>query len=181
MATNQTIAERLDRLQSILLTSGLQQKDQPLYQVISQLIGAVRDSNKAVVAAVGPPGGGPISDKTYVTTTNELASLPSSSQIIAGDHVSFDTSIFGQLRIDILLDFIIDAAILTASDESANFPNSRQLLAGSGISFDDSVPNERTVNATGSGGSEWSVLTNGDATNPELIFAGGDVIMTHIP
>lgn len=28
---------------------------------------------------------------------------------------------------------------------------------------------------------EWSVLTNGDLVAPELIFAGGDVIMTHIP
>lgn len=28
---------------------------------------------------------------------------------------------------------------------------------------------------------EWSVLTNGDATTPELIFADGDVIMTFVP
>jgi len=27
----------------------------------------------------------------------------------------------------------------------------------------------------------WSVLTNGDPTSPELIFAGGDVIMVHTP
>lgn len=33
----------------------------------------------------------------------------------------------------------------------------------------------------GSGGSEWSVLTNGDSADPELIFAGGDVIMIEIP
>jgi hypothetical protein len=29
----------------------------------------------------------------------------------------------------------------------------------------------------GGGGSQWSVLTNGDVAAPELIFAGGDVIM----
>jgi hypothetical protein len=28
---------------------------------------------------------------------------------------------------------------------------------------------------------EWSVLTNGDVTSPELIFAGGDVIMIRVP
>lgn len=28
---------------------------------------------------------------------------------------------------------------------------------------------------------QWSVLTNGDPVSPELIFADGDVIMTHIP
>ena len=27
----------------------------------------------------------------------------------------------------------------------------------------------------------WSVLTTGNVINPELIFAGGDVIMTHVP
>lgn len=30
-------------------------------------------------------------------------------------------------------------------------------------------------------GSAWSVLTNGDPVSPELIFAGGDVIMIEIP
>jgi hypothetical protein len=28
---------------------------------------------------------------------------------------------------------------------------------------------------------QWSVLTNGDEASPELIFAGGDVIMVSIP
>ena len=28
---------------------------------------------------------------------------------------------------------------------------------------------------------EWSVLTNGDPVNPELIFADGDVIMIRVP
>lgn len=42
-----------------------------------------------------------------------------------------------------------------------------------------------SLSTSGSGGissvGEWSVLTNGDATTPELIFAGGDVIMTFVP
>jgi hypothetical protein len=183
VATTEQIIKRLSKLQSTLLTSGLSQSNQALYQVINQLIQAVIDSNVGVVEITGGGGGGgPLSDRTFVTTTDELATLPNSSQIIAGDHVSFDTSVFGQLRIDILLDFIINAAFLTSDDESANFPNSRQLLAGTNITFDDTVPNERTINASGGGTFvEWSVLTNGDAASPELIFAGGDVIMTHIP
>ena len=180
MATTELIIKRLGKLQSILLQSNLQKSNPPLYQVINQLIQAIIDSNTGVVEITGGGGGGPLSDKTFVTTTNELASLPNSSQLIAGDHVSFDTSTFGQLVIDVLLDFIINATFLTASDESADFPNSRELLAGTGITFDDSIPNERTISSSG-GGSEWSVLTNGDVTNPELIFAGGDVIMIHIP
>ena len=182
MPSTEQIIKRLNKLQSVLLTSGLQQSNQPLYQVISQLIQAIIDSNIGVVEITGGGGGGgPLSDKTFVTTTNELASLPNSSQLIAGDHISFDTSVFGQLRIDVLLDFIINATILTATDESADFPNSRQLLAGTNITFDDTVPNERTINASGGSGMEWYPLTNGDVDNPEIIFANGEVIMVNVP
>lgn len=76
---------------------------------------------------------------------------------------------------------IMNADFLTSSDESADFPNSRELLAGVGIAFDDTVANARTINATAPGFVEWSVLTNGNVINPELIFAGGDVVMTHTP
>jgi hypothetical protein len=48
----------ISRLKSQLLTSGLQQKDQPLFQVINQLIGALSDT--AQVAASGGSGGGTI-------------------------------------------------------------------------------------------------------------------------
>lgn len=65
---------------------------------------------------------------------------------------------------------------LTVTDESGTLANSRRALAGQNIEFDDSVANERTVN-TGN----WSVLTNGDPVTPELIFAGGDVVMVYTP
>lgn len=135
MATTEQIVKRLGKLKSTLLTSGLQKDNPPLYQVINQLIQAIIDSAVDVVEVtevVG--GGGPLSDKTFVTVGNELASMPNSSQFVAGTNVSFDTSVFGQLRIDVSGGFV-----------------------------------------------DWSVLTNGDATNPELIFAGGDVIMLHTP
>jgi len=38
-----------------------------------------------------------------------------------------------------------------------------------------------TWEANGAGGSQWSVLTNGDVANPELIFAGGDCVMLETP
>lgn len=69
---------------------------------------------------------------------------------------------------------------ITFSDESIDLPNSRQLLAGLGVTFDDSVANQRTINTSG-GGAEWDVLTDGDLIEPELIYAGGHVIMGHIP
>ena len=42
---------------------------------------------------------------------------------------------------------------LTWEDDSATLKNSRELLAGTNITFDDTVINQRTINATSSGGS----------------------------
>jgi hypothetical protein len=136
MATNAELIKRLQKLQATLLTSGLQQQNQPLYQVIRELIKAVGDSLSNVLEVAESGGGSSITgDQTFLTVADELATLPQSSQLIAGDNVSFDTGVFGQLRID-----VADMA-----------------------------------------GSQWSVLTNGDPVSPELIFAGGDVIMLETP
>lgn len=54
---------QLDRLKSQLLTSGLSQKDQPLFQIINQLIDVLRQStteivnNVTTVASAATPGG----------------------------------------------------------------------------------------------------------------------------
>lgn len=78
-----------------------------------------------------------------------------------------------------------EATYLTTDDETTDLPNSVQILAGTNITFDTSVSNQLTISSidtTGGGpgvSEEWSVLTNGDVTNPELIYADGDVIMVH--
>ena len=132
------IVAQLDRLKAQLLTSGLSQKNQPLFQVINQLIDAVRqgftETDNAISGGSGGGGGGGLANLHYLTHQNDFASLPFS----------------------------------------------RELLAGTGISFDDSIISQRTVNVTVVS-PEWSVLTNGDLILPELVFAGGDVIMTHTP
>lgn len=128
------IRTNIDRLVSQLNTSGLQQQNNALYQVIKSLI----DLGQQLISQ---------------TNTN---SGSSSSQAI--------------------INAILAANFLMSTDESVIFANSRELLAGQNITFDDSVANERTVN-TGN----WSVLTNGDPVTPELIFAGGDVIMIYTP
>ncbi len=125
--------DKLDRLRTQLVTSGLQRKDNPLFQVINQLIGYLRDIgalNAETITIVESS----LKNATYVTVTNELATLP----------------------------------------------NSRVITAGSGIVLDISNPGQIIISAPGAT-TQWSVLTNGDVDNPELIFAGGDVIMTHIP
>lgn len=183
MATPLQIIQKLAKLQSVLLTSGLQQKDQPLYQVINQLIKAISEALESVLGVADTGAGGIVilGNGTFLTVDNELATLPNSSQLVAGDHVSFDTSVFGQLRIDILLDFITNATLLTATDQSADFPNSRQLLAGDYMTFDDTVANERTINGTGGTAYYDSPLSDGDPSAAELIFADGECIIVQVP
>lgn len=81
----------VDRLQSQLLTSGLSQRDQPLYQVISQLIGYVRqliDETQGSLNTI--TGGGTSPGQTFVTTENELSSLPNSRRLVPGVGVHFN-------------------------------------------------------------------------------------------
>lgn len=173
---------QLDKLKSILLKSSLQQENAALYQVIVSLIDYLKNTATQVnaVTSGSGSGGGGVFNQPYLTHQNALATLPQSRELLPGDNVVFDDSTFGERTVDVDLAFIELAEFLTAADETANFPNSRQLLAGTGITFDDTVSGERTINGS-SGGSTWSVLTNGNILNPELVFAGGDVIMTHIP
>lgn len=119
----------LDKLKAILMVSGLKTKDNALFQVINNLIDAVKQSQGVTNNTINNTSTGLVS-KTY----------------------------------------------LTVDDETASLPNSRQELMGNFITFDDSVPGERTISSP-----EWSVLTNGDVINPELIYGAGDVIMTHVP
>lgn len=170
---------QLDKLKGILNNSGIQLTNAQLYQVINSLIDYLRNTAKEVTAisSGSGSGGGGIFNQPYLTHQPVIGTLPQSRQLLPGTNVNFDDSVFGERTVDVDLLFIELATFLTVTDESASFPNSRQVLAGTNITFDDTVPNQRTINSTASGGSAWSVLTNGDEINPELIFSGGDVIM----
>lgn len=89
----------LDRLKSTLLTSGLQKKDNNLYQVISQLIEAVRAFQLSVIGSPSSPGG-IVGAGAFLTYLNELATLPNSRQLLAGSGISFDDSVFGQRTVN---------------------------------------------------------------------------------
>lgn len=166
----------LDRLQSNLMTSGLQQKNQPLYQVISQLIKAIKQLQAEIDASISSSAA-IVSNLDFLTSADDSVQLPNSRELLAGADISFDDVTPNERTISVELQEVI----LTGADETATIPNSRELLAGTNITFDDTVPNERTVNATSGTGPIWSVLTNGDPDFPELIFVGGDVIMVHTP
>lgn len=131
------VQPKLDRLKAQLATSRVKQEDFPLFQVVIQLIDAIR--------------------QLQLATTEEIISA---------------TGGVGNLS---TLDY------LTHADDSLALSNSRQLIAGTNVSFDDTIINQRTVNVPDAFDREWSVLTDGDLSQPELIFANGDVIMIHIP
>jgi len=93
--------QTLDRLKSQLLTSGLQQRNSSLYQVIDQLIDYVRSLNQATfgTSTSGGSGGGGIANDTFITVANETGTLPNSRQLVAGDNITLDTSAPGQIKI----------------------------------------------------------------------------------
>ncbi len=170
------------RLKSQLLTTGLQQKDNPLFQIINTLISALSSIEAQIPIIGGSSGGGGGSGapagSTYLTVNNEVVDLPNSRRVLAGDGIQLDDSV---LNVRTIVNLLAALTILTETDETAEMPNSRRLTAGAGISFDVTTPGELEITSTAGVFIEWSVLTNGDPVTPELIFAGGDVIMTHVP
>lgn len=79
------MAVELDRLKTILVQSDLQRTNNPLYQVIWNLLEAVRAiQNNVIIISGGGGGGGGLANQSYVTVNNDQAVLPFSRQIIAG-------------------------------------------------------------------------------------------------
>ncbi len=91
----------LNRLQSILLQSGIQTTNNALYQVIQQLIAAVKaEQNRSLTTG----GGGSadvnaLKNRTYWTETNETAVLPVSRQVFAGSGITLDYSVASQVTV----------------------------------------------------------------------------------
>lgn len=93
---------KLDRLKSQLMTSGLQQKDNSLFQVINQLIDFLRLLQISTGAAIGSGGSsGTLFNSTYLTAAFEAGLLPNSRQLLAGAGVSFDDSILNLRTVNI--------------------------------------------------------------------------------
>jgi len=92
----------IDRLQSQLLTSGLQVKDNPLFQVISQLIKSLQKlqqlTNANVTTIINNAGAN--ANLTYATITDETALLPFSRRLNAGTDITLDISVAGVITIN---------------------------------------------------------------------------------
>lgn len=99
---------KLDRLKAQLHISGLQHKDLPLFQVISELIDAIRSFQISVFGTTTEAGGGGgignLSNKTYLTDTDESSDLANSRQVLAGTGITFDDTVSNQrtLNVDLI-------------------------------------------------------------------------------
>lgn len=80
----------IDRLLSQLNTSGLSQKDNPLFQIISELIKAVRDVTVSSSGGSGGGGGGGLANQSFITYGSDTATLPNSLQLIPGQGLAFN-------------------------------------------------------------------------------------------
>lgn len=93
---------KLDRLLSQLNTSGIQTSNNPLYQVIKQLIQILQGFSVSTSAAISSTSSSSApKNKTYLTENNETSDLPNSRQLLAGTNVSFDDSIAGQRTVNV--------------------------------------------------------------------------------
>lgn len=138
-----------DRLKSILSTSGLQQSNNALYQLLNQVINILRELN------------------TIVTITGSLANVFNSIDTINSNITGIDNTISGindsintinglivaldSTLEDVIADLIVTQSktYLTEADETAYLTSSRMLVAGTGITFDDVVAGVRTISSEG--------------------------------
>ena len=85
------------RILSHLLNTGLQNKDNPLYQVIRELIDLITSISSSIGLS-GSSGSG-LTDQSFVTVNNDTATLPSSRQLVAGIGISLSTTTAGQIGV----------------------------------------------------------------------------------
>lgn len=88
------------RLYSALLNTGLQSKDNPLYQVIRELIGLVINLKSDNTAGRPPSSASALKNLSFITIDNETGTLPNSRQLMAGTNIIFDDSISGKRTIN---------------------------------------------------------------------------------
>jgi hypothetical protein len=119
----------LKRIKSTLLTSGIQRTHPALYQVINQIIDFAQGSIDSISNHVGITtaggggggGGGGITNATYLTSTNQLGTLPNSRQLAAGTNVTLDLTTPGQEIINVSLAAAVDHVV--ASDGATPIPS----------------------------------------------------------
>lgn len=88
--------KNLTSLKTLLHSTGLQQKDPRLFQLLDQLIGGLSDTEGVATTVITSSG---VKNARYLTSADDSALLPNSRQLLAGVGIAFDDSIFGERTI----------------------------------------------------------------------------------
>ena len=130
-----------------LMNANIQQSNNPLFQVLSQIIQRSNDEGVTV-------------NQTIRETVGAISSIGDTVIIIRGNIDNFGTRAF-LLAEPVPVDPSINTLVL---------PNARELLAGTGVTFDDTVPNERTIDVTAGTG---DVVGPSGATDGDIVLFDG--------
>lgn len=127
-------------------------------------------------------GGNAPANATYVLTVSS-GLLPNSRVAANSATITVNLSTAGQISWDVTGGVAPPDAEYIVAALSSGLSAERVATDTSTIAWDFSTPGQAKASVIdgGSGAGSWSLLTNGDPVNPELIFAGGDVISMWVP
>ena len=94
----------LDTLLIALNATGLQKKDQQLYDFLKRLIAGTQQINSSVLSlesssSSSSSSSGITGDEEFLTASDETATLPNSRELLAGTGITFDDSVSNERTI----------------------------------------------------------------------------------
>jgi hypothetical protein len=142
----------------LLLRTKTQQSDQPLYQLLKDLITKTSDNKDQVNTILNSFFG-----RVRITDDTDLSAILT--------------------IISTINNILTNATFITEADETLLLTASRQAIAGTNITFDVTNPGQIILNASGAGGSGvmYMPLTDGNRDETQDIYALGDHIMVAVP
>lgn len=146
----------LAQIKAVLLTSGVQQTNNPLWQAINQMLDYLIRFENQTNASIS--GGSGLSTPTYLTVNNELGTLPNSRRLEAGERISFDDSVAGVRTANVDQFLTVEVARVDTD----------------GPLTDGDLINPELIFANGE-----CIMTTYIAT--ELLFAGGEPVTVPVP
>lgn len=130
------------------------------------------------------PNAATVGDLPYASAANVLsmlADVATGNALISGGvatapswgKIGLTTHVTGDLPYANLVQATA-ASLLLGRGSAAGAGDWEEITLGTGLTMTNKV-------LSASGGGTWSVLTNGDVADPELVFAAGDVVMIFTP
>lgn len=135
-------------LQTVLVNSRLQTKDNALYQVIQQLIAKISQFQSLSVSDI---------NNNTVNVNKITGDISSVTNDVHNNTVNIAS--------------VKDQSFITAANDTTTLPNSRRLAAGTNVTLDTTVPGVITVNAT-TGTTSGTVTTTGTINTGSLTVFG---------